>query len=131
MLRPYIDYCHPTSNARRVRSLPAQSHFNSRGGGIVTQDGRRAAKAIDHDVEIAVAVEIGECHAVRDVRAEVEAPARARVFEGEIAAVSERHVGELERWVIEQHAPPVKPASARRPTAREVPQPILCIAVHD
>ena len=84
MLRPDIDYCHPTSNARRVRSLPAQSHFNSRRGGIVAQDGGRAAKAIDHDVEIAVAVEIGECHAVRDVRAEVEAPARARVFEGEI-----------------------------------------------
>ena len=132
MLRPYVGNCHTTADPCRVRRGAAQPHRHTRRGGVIAQHGGRTAETIDHDVEIAVAVEIGERHAVRDVVAEIEPPALAHILEREIAAIADRHVRQLERGVVEEHpVPVVAPDWRPKISTQQVAQTVLRVAIHD
>src|SRR5205823_6858186 len=85
----HFDLC---TDATSVFARAFQADGNAWGGGVVaTNPGGRVQAADDH-VEIAVVVEIGQGHALRNSD-RVEAPGRAEVFKRQIVTVVQRNTG--------------------------------------
>ena len=117
-------HTHAAADPRGIGRVPAQPYGDTRRGGVVAKHGRRLSEAVDHHVEITVAVEIGHRHAMRDVGAEIEVPGFARVLERQVPAIAEGDIGKRQRRVFEEHLPPVDHSQLRAQT-------VLCVAVHD
>ena len=118
------EHTHAAADPSGIGRGPAQPHRDARRGGVVAKHGRRLAEAIDHHIEIAVAVEIGDRHAMRDVVAEIEMPGFARVLERQVPAIAERDIGKRQGRIFEQHVAPVDDSQLR-------PETVLGVAVHD
>src|SRR2546427_9454408 len=72
-----------------VGRLAQEPHGDPGSARVVAKDRGGRAQSIDDDVEVAVAVQVGRGHAVRDGVLRAEAPALADVREGEVAVVAQ------------------------------------------
>ena len=98
------------ADAAGVAAGAFQAHRDARRGRVVAEDTCRRVETVDDDIEVAVVVEVGQRHALRHARG-VETPRGAGVFEGQVAAVAERHA----RHLASRHAPEELEALLRRP----------------
>ena len=100
---------HHRADAARIGRYAAQSHGDARRTARVAIHNRRRIESAHDHIERAVAVEIGQCDALRDGTVDVKAPRFADVVKGEIAAVAQRDTRrgesrELLRFPIPGHA---------------------------
>ena len=83
------------AHAPCVGRLTAQTDGNARARRIVTAQQWGVVEAIDHDVEVAVVVEIGQSHSVGNP-ARMETPPRAGFLERQVTPVAESDVRRVE-----------------------------------
>ena len=90
-----------TSLAGVVRLYTLEPHGDARRDGLVAINQRRRPQATDDHIQVAVVVDVAQGQPVRDVRG-VEAPLRADLLEGAVAAVAEENVRRDQRREILQ-----------------------------
>src|SRR5205823_13548290 len=89
------EHADPGAHAACVWRPPAKADGDARARRIVAAQQRRVVEAVDNDIEVAVIVEVGQGHAVRD-SARIEAPGCPDLLEGQVTAIAKGDVWSIE-----------------------------------
>ena len=122
--RRAVGQLHLRANGLRVRGDAFETHLDARRRGVVAHHECRRAEAIDNDVQVAIAVKIGDGDAVRDVSLDTKTPHRADVLERHVAAIAKRDVLERERRELPFDFLPGH-------VVQSILQPLLHVGIHD
>ena len=83
------------SDAPRIAPGPAESYGQTGRGGLVAVELGRSIQRVEHQIEVAIAVEVGRSHALLDSRG-IESPGLGDILEGEVSPIAEGRVGGVE-----------------------------------